>query len=135
MSFVLDASVTLTWCFEDQQTSYTQAVLASLQTNQIFVPPIWQLEIVNGLLGAERKKLLSHAECITFLITLAESPIQQSDPFHSPMSFLSLGLTYGLSAYDTGYLALASQLGLPLATLDKKIRNAANRAGVELFQP
>jgi predicted nucleic acid-binding protein len=40
-----------------------------------------------------------------------------------------------LSAYDTGYLALASQLGLPLATLDKKNRNAASRVGVPLFQP
>lgn len=135
MSFVLDASVTLTWCFEDQQTSYTQAVLTALGRNQVFVPPIWQLEIVNGLLGAERKKLLSHNECVAFLATLVGFPIQQNDPFVDATSFFSLGLFYGLSAYDTGYLALASKLNLPLATLDKKIRNAANRAGVRLFQP
>jgi predicted nucleic acid-binding protein len=135
MAFILDASVTLTWCFEDQHTAYTRAVLAAINIHQVFVPPIWQLEIVNALLGAERKKLLSHNECVNFLITLAESPIQQRNPFSDTISFLSLGLNYGLSAYDTGYLALASQLDLPLATLDKKIRNAANRAGVELFQP
>jgi predicted nucleic acid-binding protein len=135
MAFVLAASVTLTWCFEDQKTTYTRAVLEALNTHQAFVPPIWQLEIINALLGAERKKLLSHSECVRFLTTLQTSSIQEDEPLTDAIRFLSLGLSYGLSAYDTGYLALASQLGLPLATLDKKIRNAANRAGVQLFQP
>ncbi len=53
MSFVLDTSVTLTWCFEDQQTPYTLDVLKALKTEQALVPPIWRLEVINGLLGAE----------------------------------------------------------------------------------
>jgi predicted nucleic acid-binding protein len=135
MSFVLDASVTLTWCFEDQKTEYGQAVLEALGNEQAFVPPIWQLEIINALLGAERKKLLSHTECVGFLNTLATSSIQVSDPVVNSVIFLSTALSYGLSAYDACYLELASQLGLPIASLDKKIRNAAKSAGIELFQP
>lgn len=135
MSFVLDASVTLTWCFEDQKTEYSQAVLTALNTQQAFVPPIWQLEIINALLGAERKKLLSHNECVSFLNTLEVSSIQVSDPVKNSVTFLSTALGYGLSAYDAGYLELAFQLGLPIASLDKKIRNAVKNVGTKLFQP
>lgn len=135
MSFVLDASVTLTWCFEDQKTEYSRAVLTALNNEQVFAPPIWQLEIINALLGAERKKLLSHNECVGFLNTLEASSIKVSDPIKNSVTFLSTALRYGLSAYDAGYLELAFQLGLPIASLDKKIRNSAKNAGIKLFQP
>ena len=42
---------------------------------------------------------------------------------------------YQLSAYDASYLELALVEGLPLATLDKRLRTAARSAGVELFRP
>ncbi len=38
-----------------------------------------------------------------------------------------------LTVYDTAYLELASRLGLPLATLDGKLREAARRAGLALI--
>jgi predicted nucleic acid-binding protein len=135
MSFVLDASVTLTWLFSTQVTSYSQAVLESMKTGSTFVPPIWSLEITNVALGAERNKRLSRANIMVFFEMLEASSITPRDPSQDKPALFSFALLYELSAYDACYLALASQLGLPLATLDKKIRNAANRAGVELFQP
>jgi len=41
-----------------------------------------------------------------------------------------LARDYGLSAYDAAYLDLALRLGQPLATLDERLRSAADRAGV-----
>ncbi|NBS78166.1 MAG: PIN domain-containing protein, partial [Betaproteobacteria bacterium] len=38
----------------------------------------------------------------------------------------------GLSAYDATYLLLAKKLGCPLATLDKDLRRAAKKCGVEI---
>jgi predicted nucleic acid-binding protein len=38
-----------------------------------------------------------------------------------------------LSSYDAAYLDLALVEGLPLATLDKNLRAATKRAGVELL--
>jgi prevent-host-death family protein len=41
----------------------------------------------------------------------------------------------GLTAYDAAYLELAMREGLPLATLDRQLREAAARLGVPEFQP
>ncbi len=134
MSFALDASVTLTWCFEDQSSDYSKAVLAALQTDTAYVPVIWELEVLNALLGAERKKLLSHADCLGFWQTLNSFSIKRYDGLVQPLELYSLGLDYKLSAYDATYLELAIKLDLPLASLDKKIRNAAEQVGVKLFE-
>jgi predicted nucleic acid-binding protein len=40
---------------------------------------------------------------------------------------------FGLSAYDSVYLELARGEGLALATLDQKLRAAANAANVALI--
>ncbi|RLB13376.1 MAG: VapC toxin family PIN domain ribonuclease, partial [Deltaproteobacteria bacterium] len=40
----------------------------------------------------------------------------------------------GLSTYDASYLDLAMRKGLPLATLDKALAEAARGLNVELFQ-
>jgi predicted nucleic acid-binding protein len=49
--FVLDASFTLHWCFEDEATDATESILTLLQNQEAlaWVPTIWQYEILNGL--------------------------------------------------------------------------------------
>ncbi|HSG46523.1 MAG TPA: type II toxin-antitoxin system VapC family toxin [Longimicrobiales bacterium] len=39
----------------------------------------------------------------------------------------------GLSAYDASYLDLAMRYGIPLATLDQRLRAAAEAEGVERY--
>ena len=41
---------------------------------------------------------------------------------------------YGLTAYDAAYVELAFREGLTLATLDDRMRDAAAKAGVAVFQ-
>jgi predicted nucleic acid-binding protein len=48
---------------------------------------------------------------------------------------LSLARAHRLSAYDAAYLELALRRGLPLATLDDKLRAAASALGVPAFAP
>jgi predicted nucleic acid-binding protein len=48
---------------------------------------------------------------------------------------LGLARTHNLSAYDAAYLELAVRRGLPLATLDDKLKTAATRIGVAAFKP
>nr|WP_200892550.1 type II toxin-antitoxin system VapC family toxin [Aliterella atlantica] len=45
---------------------------------------------------------------------------------------LMLGRQEGLAAYDAAYLELALRLGLPLATIDTRLAEAASRCGVDL---
>ncbi len=51
MDFVLDACFTLHWCFEDEATAASEAILTHLQDHQdiAWVPAIWSYELLNGL--------------------------------------------------------------------------------------
>ena len=44
---VLDNSVSMSWCFEDQRTDYTTAVLKALVDGCAVVPALWFLEVAN----------------------------------------------------------------------------------------
>jgi predicted nucleic acid-binding protein len=46
---------------------------------------------------------------------------------------LDLARRYSLSAYDAAYLELALRKGLPLATLDAQLGEAAQQAGVTVL--
>ena len=51
--FVLDASVTLCWFFEDQATAYTDGVLDRLASgDEALTSRIWPLEVANALVVA-----------------------------------------------------------------------------------
>ena len=73
-AFVLDTSVTIAWCFEDEVTPYTEAVLDRLETTTALVPPVWQLEVANVLLVGERRKRLTQAQTARFVQLLRALP-------------------------------------------------------------
>ena len=60
--FILDASVTMAWCFEDEKTPYSEGVLDTLGKTQAVVPTLWQLEVANVLLVGERRQRLTQAQ-------------------------------------------------------------------------
>lgn len=133
--FVLDASVALCWCFENQATDYTEGIFERMAAgDEASVPFIWPLEMVNALLRAERRKTLKVAQVTGFLEELSAWPIQV-DTLGVGRAFqqiLSTARQHNLSAYDAAYLELAIRAGLPLATLDDKLRKAARAVGVRI---
>jgi predicted nucleic acid-binding protein len=133
VDFVLDASVTMAWCFNDEVTPYTETVLDRLQSASAAVPAIWPLEVVNVLLVGERRQRLTQAQTARFLELLQALPITVHHDLKLD-SLLALGRHHGLSAYDAAYLELAARLGLPLATQDEKLRAAATTVGVSLVR-
>ncbi len=133
MDFVLDCSVAMGWCFEDQGTPYVDGVLETLATDRALVPSIWMLEVANVLLGAERSNRLKQADSTRFLALLQSLPIivdRDGSP-HIWNEVMHLGREYKLSSYDASYLELAMRSGTALATLDKKLKKAAKKAGAE----
>lgn len=135
MSFILDASITLAWCFQDEATPVTIALLEKLSTEEAFVPALWSLEIGNILLMTQRKKRISPANAAEF-INLLEALNIQIDYHMATRGFyeiLSLATAQNLTTYDAAYLELAMRLGLPLATKDIQLQNAANRLGVIVY--
>lgn len=133
-NFVVDNSVVMSWCFKDEDNPYADLVLGRFEEATAYVPSVWPLEVVNVLLAAERKKLISETDSIRFLRLLSQLPIlvQHESPERAMKDILNLARAHNLSSYDASYLDLAMKKGLPLATLDKKMRKAAKSMNVEL---
>jgi predicted nucleic acid-binding protein len=132
--FVLDASVTAAWCFADETTAYTEAVLEMLAAGDALAPAIWPFEVANVLAMAERRKRITLAKTTNFLQLLAGFSVSL-DAASAAQTFdkvLSLAREQGLSTYDAAYLELAIREGLPLATLDTDLKKAARAVGVRL---
>jgi predicted nucleic acid-binding protein len=131
--FVVDASVTMAWCFEDEATAATDVILDRLTGEDAVVPSIWPLEIANVLLVAERRGRVSEAQASRFVELLAALPIEVDDVAPDLSAVLAAGRQHQLSAYDAAYLVLAERLGAPLATLDQRLVAVAEQAGVQLL--
>ena len=135
--FVVDNSVVMSWCFEDEGDSYTENVLECLEFGEAFVPAIWPLEVGNVLLIAEREKRLSQAAVARFLELLSGLPIavEQESPERMLKEIVSLARELRLSTYDASYLDLAMRLDLPISTLDTSLLKAAKKCKVPVFEP
>ena len=136
MSFVIDASVALAWCFADEASPVADAALDRLNNEDALVPAIWPLEVANGLRTAERRGRLDRADMARIRELLISLPIQVEaidlDVALGEVSDLARNLD--LTAYDAAYLALAARRGLVLATIDEGLKRACNSAGVKLVE-
>lgn len=135
--FVLDNSVTMAWCFPDEQDAYSLEVLRSLKLARAVVPPLWSFEVANILLVGERRGRITRAESASFVELLTKLPIaiDEQSAIHGLRATLDLGRAENLPAYDASYLELAVRLGVPIATLNVKLTEAAASAGVSVYRP
>ena len=135
-SFVIDNSVVMAWCFEDETSDYADGVLDGLASATALVPTIWTLEVTNVLLVAERQKRLSRADSGRFVSLLRSLPIRiQGDTADRALGeVMTVARDTGLSSYDASYLELAMREGLPIATLDAAVRRAARKCRVPLLE-
>jgi predicted nucleic acid-binding protein len=136
-AFVLDGSVCLAWCFHDEASAYADAVAARFPAIQALVPSVWPLEVANALLMGERRKRSTEADTVHWLEFLRSLPVKVDDETQSRAwsDTLSLARTHRLSVYDAAYLELALRRGLPLATLDDKLKDAAVAVGIADYKP
>lgn len=133
--FVLDGSVALAWCFEDETSPLADQVLDLLDSGEAIVPVIWPAEVGNALLAGERRKRISAAGVSRSLALLGSLNIRldSKDPQTRVEEWVSLARSQRLSVYDAAYLAVAISEGIPLATLDRTLAGAGRRTGVRLL--
>jgi len=133
--FVLDCSVTMAWCFEDETDSRAQAVLAAMPAQEALVPGHWPLEVANVLAGAERRKRTTATQIARFIDILDRLSIVVDDQTAKKAfgEVLTLARTHRLTAYDAAYLELALRTGCPLASLDATLNKIAAALGIALF--
>ena len=135
-SLVVDCSVTMAWCFEDECDDLADAVLDRLADGEAWVPSLWPLEVANVLVAAERRRRLTAADSARFVELLMGLPIVVDDRSHERAlsQVLAAARQLGISVYDASYLELAMRLGATLATRDTQLSAAATTAGVTLFE-
>ena len=133
---VLDASIAIAWCFEDEKTTLTEAVLDLLAGGaEAVVPAIWPLEVANALLSAERRKRITVAQTAAFLGRLSGFPILvvPASPESVFDQILTRARTERLTTYDASYLDLTLREAVPLATLDDDLKRAAIGLGLTVI--
>ena len=135
MTLVLDASATLAWIFErvdPGEAEHAKLLLAGLNQSDAVVPSLWHVEVLNGLLVAQRRGVVSLSKATDFLGRLDRLPIRTDDaPVSSRKEHVfALAREYGVSAYDAIYLDLALRIGAALATFDRRLMRARDAAGV-----
>ena len=133
---VLDASVALSWCFKNEATATADRVLERLATEAASVPAIWHLEIANVLALSERRGRITPANSSEFIALLEtlDVVIDEAMPSRALGRVLDLARAEQLTAYDAAYLELAMRLGIPLASKDADLCDAAERLGVNVLR-
>ncbi|HEX9522022.1 MAG TPA: type II toxin-antitoxin system VapC family toxin, partial [Reyranella sp.] len=129
---VVDASIALTWCFEDEVTEATEAIGTRVDSEGAVVPDLWRLEVANALMLAERRGRLKRSNMEQRLELLAALPIaiDANTASRTWTDTLLLARAERLTLYDAAYLELAIRRDVELATLDRDLRRAARKMGV-----
>lgn len=133
--FVVDASVALAWCFADEASPAADAALGRLEREDAIAPAIWPLEVANGLRTAERRARLDLVEVPRIRELLLSLPVQV-EPVALTEALGEITVVarrLELTAYDAAYVQLAARRGLPLATIDERLKAAATVVGVALL--
>ncbi|MCX6621828.1 MAG: type II toxin-antitoxin system VapC family toxin [Acidobacteria bacterium] len=131
MAFVLDASITACWAFDDEDHPDTSLAFERMRAEEGVVPSLWWFEVRNILIVNERRRRITEGETAAFLLNLSRLRIRV-DWVPQEEAVLRLARTHRLSVYDAAYLELAQREGFPLATLDADLRKAAAAEGVGL---
>ena len=132
MHFVLDASVTACWAFQDEEHADAEWAFRQMRAGEAVVPCLWWFEVSNILVVNELRRRITPSDTAAFLVHLSKLRVRE-DRNPNEDSVLRLARAHRLSVYDAAYLELAQREGLPLATLDGDLRKAAVGEGVALL--
>ena len=131
---VLDASFVLRYLLLHTDSPRPHpAGLALLKGCELIVPALWNAEVANALVQAERRAAVPADRIGAALAALmALEPSVDLVPMDVARN-LECARAHGLSAYDSLYFELALRRRAALATYDAAMIAAAPRAGIRLF--
>jgi predicted nucleic acid-binding protein len=134
MSLVLDASVALAWVYADETTTRFCVCSTTSDSRARGFRGCGGWEIANVLQVNVRRGRHDGDFRDGALASLALLPVKvDAEADRQAWSALSLAERHGLSVYEAVCLEIASRRKIPLAPLDRGLRVAATRAGIQLL--
>jgi predicted nucleic acid-binding protein len=133
---VVDTSVCIKQFISDPLTSKVHQLFDHLANSEteFFVPDLFYIECANTLWKYIRAGLYTAAEVQADLATLKALPLRVVSTADLMEDAVSIGLTYGISAYDACCVALSQQVSAMLLTLDqRRVRSIAAAYDVRSF--
>jgi predicted nucleic acid-binding protein len=131
MPFVLDASTIIDWALDEGHPT-AGAARERIRTDTALSPTLLWFEVRNGLIIAERRGRATENYSAAFLRKLEQFPVTV-DTTPNQAEVMALARRHRLTVYDAAYLELAQREGLPLATLDRALAEAARTEGVPVL--
>jgi len=130
---VMDASICLPWYLLDEASPLSEHLLRRQAWHELWVPPLWRLEMANALVVATRRGRIRPEHRREMMLAVDRLEVRVDDLPPGVTAIATLAAAHELTAYDASYLELALRRRIPLATLDEGLRHAAPAAGVELY--
>jgi len=132
--FVIDASVVVAWCLEDESSEAADAAVMRLMAEGAIAPAHWPIEVASALRSAERRGRLDETSIGRLRPRLTALPIEILPvEFSTALSVIETARRHDLSVYDACYLDLADSRGVGLATVDARLAQACRVAGIPLI--
>ena len=108
MAFVLDASVTACWAFDDEDHPDASLAFDRMRAEEGVVPGMWWFEVRNILIVNERRRRITESDTAAFLLSLSRLRIRV-DRVPDENGVLRLAHAHRLSVYDAAYLEFLSE--------------------------
>lgn len=132
--FVVDTSVIIAWCLDDETSDLADAVVVRLMLEGGIAPAHWPLEVANALRSAERRGRLDEPALRRLRPRLSLLPVEVVPvELSTALGVIETARRHEISVYDATYLDLADIRGLGLATVDGRLTHACRTAGIPLI--
>jgi predicted nucleic acid-binding protein len=132
VALVLDASIAARWFLGGERSRERDDLLDRIAAEGAIVPGLFRWEMEGVLLSAERAGRIDPDNLDAALDALGDLPITIAHPGNRFFAGTEVQLArhYALTPSTAAYLALAASLGLPLATADASLAQAARDLGI-----
>lgn len=131
--YVVDASIAVSWFFEDENSDIASAALALLNSGaHVAAPAILWFELHNAILVGVKRRRLLESNAAALLGQISEIAIKYDALPVDGIRLFSLASRHRLTFYDAAYLELAQRAGVALATLDRALAQAGTAENITL---
>jgi predicted nucleic acid-binding protein len=132
VTVVIDGTVALAWCLGDETSGQADLVLSLLATTRAAVPSHWELEVVQGLMAAERRGHIDSGDLDRLIGLMAALPVDIEPPGRSEALRVTqrLAKRHTLTPFEASYIELALRRAFQLVTMDPAVAQAARLEGV-----